>query len=165
MVRARTFFRAALCAAVTLLAASCRFPHGPPPPFPPPPPQAVAPVAPQAEPGTPGEVRAEIQRWFLAHGYKAFQVAALLGHARDESGYHPCISGPAGLRYTFQWGGTRLQSLHRFANVEGCPPLDKQLAFTDAELRQDPKFACFWRANDSGSALAALRRGFGRGSC
>lgn len=165
MVRDRTFFRAMTCAAMLLAMASCKFPHGPPPPFPAPPPQPQAPFVPQAEPATPGEVRAEIQRFFLQHGYKEFQVAALLGHARDESGYHPCIAGPAGLRYTFQWGGTRLQNLRRFANAEGCPSLEKQLAFTDAELRQDPKFSCFWRATDSGSALAALRRGFGRGSC
>jgi hypothetical protein len=169
MVRACTFSRTLVACAAMLLAASCslvHFPHGPPPPFPPAPPRPVAPAPPpQAEPKTPGEVRAEIQHWFSAHGYKDFQVAALLGHARDESGYHPCIAGPGGLRYTFQWASTRLENLHRFANDEGCPPLDKQLAFADSELRQDPKFACFWRATDAESALAALRRGFGRGTC
>lgn len=168
MSRARTFSAAALCA-VAMLLASCTFPHGfphgPAPSFPPPLPPVEAVAPPLPEPQTPAEVRAEIQRWFLAHGYQRFQVAALLGHARDESGYHPCIAGPAGLHYTFQWGGTRLEDLHRFAADNGCPPLDKQLAFADSELRQNGKFACFWQATDAESALAALRRGFGRGVC
>lgn len=173
MSRARTFRAAMLCAAATALA-SCSsphglhfgFPHGPAPAFPPPVPQTEAVAPPPApEPQTPAEVRAEMQRWFLAHGYQRFQVAALLGHARDESGFHPCIAGPAGLRYTYQWGGTRLQDLHRFANDNGCPPLAKQLAFSDSELRQNGKFACFWQAKDAEAALAALRRGFGRGVC
>jgi hypothetical protein len=148
------------------LVASCSFPHGPPPPFPAPPPQAeVAFPAPHPAPRTPAAVRAEIIRWFWTHGYKAFQISALLGHARDESGYRPCAVGPDGLRYLYQWGGTRLQRLHRFAGTNGCPPLDTQLAFANLELRGEPKFACFWLAPTAITALSALRRGFGRGSC
>jgi hypothetical protein len=39
------------------------------------------------------------------------------------------------------------------------------LAFADAELRNEPKYSCFWRTTTESAALAALRRGFGRGSC
>lgn len=90
---------------------------------------------------------------------------ALMEHARYESGYRPCAAGPAGLRYTFQWGGGRLQRLHEFAGTRRCPPLARQLAFADDELRNDPKFSCFLRTTTKASALAALRRGFGAGSC
>jgi len=156
-----------MAAALTAgILASCSFPHGPPPPFPGPPPQpriafpALPPV-----PSTPEAVRAEITRWFWAKGYQIFQISALLGQARDESGYRPCAVGPAGLRYLFQWGGLRLQRLYEFAGRRGCPPLDTQLAFANSELRSEPKFACFWHARTAVAALSALRRGFGRGSC
>jgi hypothetical protein len=131
-------------------------PEAPPPP--PPPRQAATPPGPSA-------VRSEIARWLAEHGYKNFQVAALLAHARDESGYNPCIRGAGDLSYTFQWAGTRLTQLHRFAHTNGCPQLHAQLAFADWELRNEPKFACFWNATTTGAAYAALRRGFGRGSC
>jgi hypothetical protein len=130
---------------------------GPPPP-PPPPPQA-------ASPPPPNDARAEIARWFSAAGYKDFQVAALLAHARDESGFNPCIRGAGDLSYTFQWAGQRLAQLHQFAHTNGCPQLRTQLAFADWELRNQPKFACFWSATTTAGAYAALRRGFGRGSC
>jgi len=39
------------------------------------------------------------------------------------------------------------------------------LAYADKELRNDPKFSCFWGARTQAEAYAALRRGFGRGSC
>jgi hypothetical protein len=151
---------------LALLASSCSFPHGPAPSFPAPlpPPQAATPPPPP-EPTTPTQVRDEIARWFLAAGYQRFQVAALIGHARDESGYRPCAAGPAGLRYLYQWGGTRLRRLYEFAGARGCPRLDTQLAFADSELRHDPKFYCFWEATGAAAALAELRRGFGRGSC
>ena len=129
-----------------------------PAPFPPVP-------APPPPPATRGAVRAEIYRWFAAQGYRPFQAAALVDHAGIESGFHPCIAGAAGLRYTYQWGGRRLRRLHRFAGTRRCPPLDKQLAFADHELRSQPNFACFWRATTEDGALAALRRGFGRGRC
>lgn len=114
---------------------------------------------------TPERVHAEIRRWFLAAGYQEFQVAALAEHAKIESGFRPCAAGAAGLRYTFQWGGTRLQRLHEFAIARRCPLLDTQLAFADNELRTEPKYWCFWRAATKSAALAALRRGFGGGSC
>ncbi|HVH79860.1 MAG TPA: hypothetical protein VM782_10745, partial [Stellaceae bacterium] len=79
--------------------------------------------------------------------------------------FRPCAAGPAGLSYTFQWGGTRLQQLHAFAHTDGCPQLHTQLAFADKELRSDAKYACFWEATTEPAAYAALRRGFGRGSC
>lgn len=138
-----------------------------PPPPPPPPPLAFPPIPgpPRAEPATPGQVYAEIFRWFSAAGYQRFQVEALAQHAQAESGFRPCIAGPSGLRYTFQWGGTRLRRLYEFAGTRSCPPLDRQLAFADKELRNDSNYACFWRTTTKSAAYAALRRGFGRGRC
>lgn len=133
--------------------------------FPEPLPAAQASPPPTIEPTTPRQVQAAIYRWFLKAGYPAFQAAALVDHARLESGLNPCIGGPGGLRYTYQWGGTRLQRLYRFAGTQSCPPLNKQLAFADDELRHDAKFSCFLGTTTREGALAALRRGFGRGSC
>ena len=133
----------------------------PPPPPGPPPPAEQGPVYPP----TPEEARDQIVRYFSKAGYRDFQVAALVEHARAESGFRPCAAGPAGLSYTFQWGGTRLQQLHEFAKTDGCPQLGKQLAFADSELRHEAKFACFWSATTEQAAYAALRRGFGAGSC
>jgi hypothetical protein len=150
--------------ALTLLMAACSVDVAIPPavtapqPPPAPPPQNPASM-------TPGQVYAEIVRWFSAAGYRGFQVEALAEHAQIESGFRPCAAGPAGLRYTFQWGGTRLQRLHQFEGARRCPPLDTQLAFADNELRNDPKYWCFWRTTTRSTALAALRRGFGGGSC
>jgi hypothetical protein len=139
-----------------------------PPNLPGPPQPQVAALPPQPEsaaPPSPGEAYAEIVHWFSQAGYKDFQVQALAEHAQTESGFRPCARGPGGYNYTFQWAGTRLQQLHEFAHTDGCPQLHTQLAFADKELKTDPKFACFWRATDENSAYAALRRGFGRGSC
>jgi hypothetical protein len=116
-------------------------------------------------PPGPAEAHAEIVRWFSKAGYRDFQVAALVEHARAESGFRPCAAGPAGLSYTFQWGGTRLRQLHAFAHTNGCPQLDTQLAFADKELRNEGRFSCFWAATTEPAAYAALRRGFGGGSC
>jgi hypothetical protein len=123
------------------------------------------PAPPSLEPPNPDEASAEMARWFAVHGYKEFQIEALLEHARVESGFRPCAAGPGGYRYTFQWGGGRLQQLQEFAHTDGCPQLHAQLAFADNELRYDPKFACFWDATSEPAALRALRRGFGGGSC
>ena len=115
--------------------------------------------------GSPNAVRAEIVRWFSQAGYQPFQVTALVEHAKIESGFNPCARAP-GLRYTFQWGGGRLRKLLEFAGTAGtCPPLDKQLAFADRELRNEAAYSCFWEAKTEPAALKALRRGFGRGSC
>jgi hypothetical protein len=164
------------CAAVagwisaTLLLSACSLLEQilpPPPPAPPPLLQPVPPPSPPLSlaPPSPDEARAEIAQWLSAHGYRDFQVAALLQHARDESGFNVCIRGAGDLSYTFQWGGTRLEQLHRFAHTDGCPALHTQMAFADQELRNERKFACFWTATTEGAAYTALRRGFGRGSC
>ena len=154
----------AVCISVPLLMSACSSEIAAPPILTAPPlPQPAPP--PRSEPSTPGRVHAEIVRWFSAAGYRAFQVEALADHARIESGFRPCAAGAAGLRYTFQWGGTRLQRLHEFAGARRCPPLDAQLAFAHRELRNEPKYSCFWQATTKPAALAALRRGFGRGSC
>lgn len=134
---------------------------GPMPPQPSPffsPPQA-------AGPPTPETARAEIVDWLHTHGYRDFQIQALVEHARTESGFRACAVGPGGYHYLFQWSSTRLDQLHRFARTDGCPHLHAQLAFADHELRDDPKFACFWDATSEPAAYAALRRGFGGGSC
>ena len=152
----------ALGISITLLMAACSSEVAAPPAMTAPQPP---PALPRPEPATPGRVHAEIIRWFSVAGYRGFQVEALAQHARLESGFRPCAAGPAGLRYTFQWGGRRLQRLYEFAGARSCPPLDKQLAFADHELRSDPKYWCFWRTTTKSAALAALRRGFGGGSC
>jgi hypothetical protein len=118
-----------------------------------------------AEPSTPDQVQTAIYRWFLKAGYPAFQAAALVDHARIESGLNPCIGGRGGWRYTYQWGGTRLQRLYEFAGTRSCPPLAKQLAFADDELRHNPNFSCFLTTSTREAAATALRRGFGRGRC
>lgn len=170
MHRLRTCAAAAAWLLAMLAVSACSLVQGvePPPietafhPLPAPP----APPIPQAVyPPSPAEARDEIYQWFRAHGYQDYQAAALLEHARAESGFRACARGPGDLRYTFQWGGRRLEQLHAFAHTTGCPQLRTQLAFADKELRNDPKYACFWDAQTESSAYDALRRGFGRGSC
>jgi hypothetical protein len=136
-------------------------------PLPPPaePPPAPPESAESAYPPPPGTARAEMTQWLSTHGYQQFQIAALMQHAQVESGFQACAAGPGGYRYLFQWGGTRLQRLQKFAKHSGCPQMKTQLAFADDELRNDPKFTCFWNAATESGAYAALRRGFGRGSC
>ncbi|HEX3538541.1 MAG TPA: hypothetical protein VHU15_17410, partial [Stellaceae bacterium] len=87
-----------------------------PAPPPPEPPQSVA-LAPPA----PDAARTEIATWLHNAGYQQFQIAALLEHADTESHFQACAAGPGGYRYLFQWGGTRLQQLQRFAHHSGCP--------------------------------------------
>jgi hypothetical protein len=159
-VRARPAIAAWISLNLLLAACSSETPPVPPAPQPQPAPPQL-----RLEPATPGRVHAEIVRWFSAAGYREFQVEALVEHAKLESGFRPCAAGAADLRYTFQWGSTRLQQLHRFAGAQGCPPLDTQLAFANNELRNDPKFSCFWQTTTKSAAFAALRRGFGGGSC
>ena len=157
-------YRQAACLSLLILSACAvdveeEMPRGPRPSS-----QAYIPP-PAAEPATSGQVQTAIYRWFLQAGYPAFQAAALVDHARIESGLNPCIAGRGGLRYTYQWGGARLQRLYEFAGTRTCPPLAKQLAFANDELRHNPNFSCFLRAGTREAAVAALRRGFGRGRC
>jgi len=132
----------------------------------PPQPVIFPPQPPVPPPGnSPQAVRAALVKWFSEAGYKDFQVEALAEHAKIESGFRPCAAGP-GFRYTFQWSGRRLERLREFAGSGGsCPPLEKQLAFADSELRNESAYSCFWNATTRSAALAALRRGFGGGSC
>jgi hypothetical protein len=167
----RTIAAVAVWVCVALSLSACSVVEGianPPPletafvPQPAPPP----PAPPQSlNPPEPGSARAEVVNWLSEKGYRDFQVEALLAHARVESGFQACAAGPGGFRYLFQWGGTRLQQLHQFAHTSGCPQLHTQLAFADKELRNDPKFTCFWDATTEAGAYAALRKGFGGGSC
>jgi hypothetical protein len=163
MRQVRTFAAIAVVIAAALLMSACSSEVVAPP-------VAIAPQQPAAPPqlpvwAPPERVHAEIVRWFTAAGYREFRVAALAEHARIESGFRPCAAGAAGLRYTFQWGGTRLRRLYEFAGTRSCPPLDKQLAFADDELRTEPNYSCFWQTTTKSAALAALRRGFGHGRC
>jgi hypothetical protein len=143
----------------------------PPPPietaFHPLPPPAAPPPAffTHSGPPSPEAAHNEIVQWFHDHGYQDFQIQALVEHARIESAFRACAAGPGGYHYLYQWSSTRLQQLQKFANTDGCPQLHMQLAFADKELRNDPKFSCFWSATSEPAAYAALRRGFGRGSC
>jgi hypothetical protein len=129
-----------------------------PAPPPPSPPQ-------RSTPPQPRDARAEMANWFSTAGYRDFQIAALVQLADTESGFRPCVVGPGGYHYLFQWGGTRLRQLREFAQTSGCPQLKTQLAFTDKELRHDPKFSCFWGTAAEAAAYTALRRIFGLGSC
>jgi len=132
------------------------------------PPPAEPPIPiPQASrtPPAPGSARAEIASWLSTNGYRDFQVAALVQLADTESGFRPCVVGPGGYHYLYQWGGVRLRQLRDFAQTSGCPHIRTQLAFADKELRGEAKFSCFWGARDESSAYVALRRIFGRGSC
>jgi hypothetical protein len=165
---------AALCAAIAFAVSGCAEIEdalNPPPletafnPQPAPPVPGPETPAPRLTPPGPSEARAEIVDWLTKHDYRSFQVDALLEHARVESGLQACAAGPGGYHYLFQWGGTRLQQLQRFAKTSGCPQIHTQLAFADKELRNDPKFTCFWDATTESGAYAALRRGFGGGSC
>ena len=121
--------------------------------------------APSLTPPPPGSARAEMVSWLSSTGYRDFQVAALVQLADTESGFRPCVVGPGGYHYLFQWGGTRLRQLREFVQTSGCPQLRMQLAFADNELRNDPRFSCFWGATAQPAAYVALRRIFGRGSC
>jgi hypothetical protein len=129
-------------------------------------PAPLPPASPQRlTPPPPGSARAEMVSWLSSTGYRDFQVAALVQLADTESGFRPCVVGPGGYHYLFQWGGTRLRQLREFAQTPGCPQLRTQLAFADKELRHESKFSCFWGASAEPAAYVALRRIFGRGSC
>ena len=169
-VRTASAATLALVAAVSMSGCSSLVEAVEPPPlqasFPPLPPGPAEPPA-QAQrvpPPAPGETQAEIVSWLSTKGYRDFQVAALVELANTESGFRPCVVGPGGYHYLFQWGGSRLRQLHDYAQTSGCPQLKTQLAFTDKELH-DPKFSCFWGATSTPAAYIALRRIFGRGSC
>jgi len=122
-------------------------------------------VAQRSAPPGPGATQTEIVSWLSSAGYRNHQVAALVQLADVESGFRPCVVGPGGYHYLYQWTGTRLRQLREFAQTSGCPHIRTQLAFTDKELRYDPKFTCFWGASTTPAAYTALRRIFGRGSC
>jgi hypothetical protein len=130
-----------------------------------PPPQSQPAPAPPHSAASPNLVRAEMVRWFSRAGYRPAQVAALVDYAKRESGFRPCAVNPAGYHYAFQWSGPRLRRLEEFAGTRACPGLEKQLAFADYELRNEPNYSCFWEATSEPSAFAALRRGFGYGRC
>jgi len=103
--------------------------------------------------------------WFRHKGYKEPQVGALIDYARMESNFNPCITNGRRYKYTFQWSAERLDRLAQFSRTRSCPPLEKQLAFADWELRTNGNYTCFFDATTRSSALSALRRGFGYGRC
>jgi hypothetical protein len=168
---ARTYAAVAVWILILLALSACGLIPEPPPletafsPLPAPPPPEPPAASQRQAPPSPAEARAEITKWLTDAGYKPFQVAALLEHAKAESGFNACISGASDLRYLFQWGGRRRQQLQEFAKTSGCPQIRTQLAFADKELRNDPKFTCFWNGRTQSEAYAMLRRGFGQGSC
>ena len=131
----------------------------------PPPAEPPVPIPQSRTPPAPGSARAEIATWLSANGYRDFQVAALMQLADTESGFRPCVIGPGGYHYLYQWGGTRLRQLREYAQTSGCPQLKTQLAFADRELRSESSFSCFWGATSTPAAYVALRRIFGHGSC
>jgi len=132
---------------------------------PPPQSQPAPEAARSTEPPGPDVIRAEMISWLSRAGYQPAQIGAIIDYAQMESGFRPCAINPAGYRYTFQWSGPRLRRLEEFAGTRACPHIRKQLAFADHELRNEPNYACFWRATTRPAALTALRRGFGYGKC
>lgn len=107
----------------------------------------------------------EIELFFQNAGMLPFQAQAFRQDAWLESRYDRCVVAKSGSRYLFQWTGERRYRLAEFAQMSDCPPLRTQLSFALHEIRTERLYACFWRARDYRSALAALRRGFGRGHC
>src|SRR5207248_10507437 len=93
----------------------------------PPPAEPPVPIPQSRTPPVPGSARAEIASWLSANGYRDFQVAALLQLANTESGFRPCVVGPGGYHYLFQWGGVRLRQLREFAQTGSCPHSRTQL--------------------------------------
>jgi hypothetical protein len=106
-----------------------------------------------------------IRSWFILSGYEVYQAEALVDDARIESGFRRCVVAKTGSSYSFQWVGVRLKRLWEFVGHRGCPSLAAQLAFANEELYHQPAYSCFWRARTRAGALAALRRGFGKGKC
>jgi len=157
----------AVWSCVVLSLAACTLPEPPPlsTALTPGPLPSQPPIPETGAPPDPEEARADMTDWLHKHGYQDYQVQALLEHAKVESGFRACAVGPGGYHYIFQWGGGRLRQLQEFAHTSGCPHLHTQLAFADQELRDDPKFSCFWGATTEPAAFHALRRGFGGGSC
>lgn len=109
-------------------------------------------------------VRAFVLSFWIAHTPAPYFAEALTQHAWLESRFEPSIEGRSG-SCLLQWTGTRLRDLRQFSGSRRCPDLLTQLAWAGIELKTVPEYSCFWRARSYGAALAALRRGFGRGRC
>src|SRR5205085_5705952 len=92
-------------------------------------PSRPVPIPQSRIPPPPDVTRAEMVNWLSTNGYRDYQVAALMQLADTESGFRPCVIGPGGYHYLFQWGGVRLRQLREFARTSGCPQLKTQLAF------------------------------------
>ena len=105
-------------------------------------------------------VRATMLTWLLAHGYQGYQAEAMIRSAGVETTWRPCAVGRSG-NFLFQWRGTRLVSLRRFARTWACPALETQLAFADIELRTDPAYRAFW-STPPRTAYATFRHVFER---
>lgn len=108
-------------------------------------------------------VSAFVVAWFMAAGYPAHIARAIDHVAYGESRGDYCVVSDSGFRGLLQWDSQRWSSLRRFAGVHSdrCPPLEKQLAFADIELRQN--FRCFFRARTEGEAYRMFRATFAAG--
>lgn len=106
-------------------------------------------------------VRALMLSWFLAHNYSPIHAQAMIKQAELESNLQPCVRSRTGA-WLYGWVGSRRLKLAAYAGTNGCPPLEKQLAFADRELRTE--YTQFWAAHPS-KCFAVLRRCFGRGQC
>jgi tail lysozyme len=115
-------------------------------------------------------VAAVILSFFIAHGAQPYQAHALVRQARTESGLdaNPPKTGLGHCLY--QWTGERWRQLRAWSGATNpgakinvsCPPLERQLVFALAELRE-PHYACFWSA-PPGRAYRVLRATFGAGA-
>lgn len=100
--------------------------------------------------------------FWLNAGAQPFQAEALVQQAKIESRLSPDPPQTGFGHCLYQWAGARWQQLQAWAHSRGCPPLQVQLRFARLELA-GPWFSCFWQASPA-TALAVLRRHFGRGS-
>lgn len=100
--------------------------------------------------------------WLQQHSYDDSHRLAVLQHIHLESRFQPCVVSRSG-SFLLQWAGSRLAWWRE--RYQGCPPWQAQLERMDYELRNVTVYSCFWHAQTESAALAALRRGFGRGRC
>jgi hypothetical protein len=104
-----------------------------------------------------------ILAWFTHHPeYDAARRDAVLRQAWTESRFDPCAVAASGSSYLMQWLGPRLAELHRQAGTRGCPPIEAQLDFMDAELHRSAHLARFFTVSER-DAFGYFRQTFGYG--
>ena len=101
--------------------------------------------------------------WFSDHWFDPPHTRAVLTYIERESGFDPNVIVTTGACLG-QWAGSRRKTVLAAGHGK-CPPIAWQLEQIHSELWRVDAFRCFWKASTYEGALAALRRGFGRGRC